>query len=280
MRSNGLLQGRSKLSVAIKYAHEESDVIHTGIPAHVIVLVNQERERIRLEQIYRLLESRIDSTCEKIVDAVRADLDSRGIHGGDVSVARFQELLRPMQDQLNNLVADGQNLRSRSTNVTEENQTTDEGSDQVDIRMFQWGDKFRRLPEGFKFNRNMSLLQAWCQWHHGCTVLTHSIGPLKRVEQIDITDFRRDSKGQKRPIRESEVRYWHFLRNVCNDLDTAAEIRGRPSVAQLTELYCSERVGLILPPTTTDNNRERRSDELNWQYAAKVMQDMKRRRLA
>jgi len=70
------------------------------------------------------------------------------------------------------------------------------------------------------------------------------------------------------------------LRHVCNELDAAAEIRGRPSVAQITELYCSERVGAILPPLVTETNRERRNDELNWQYAAKIIQDTKRRRLS
>jgi len=198
-RSNTLLTNLLRSdpqNVIIKYAHEDSDVVLTGIPVHVIVLVNQERERVRLEEIYLLLSGRIDATSDRIVGSVREDLDSRGIHGGDVSVNRLQELLRPMQTQLNTLVNDQNNLRSQPSPAT--NPSTEPRSEHVDILMFQWGDKFRRLPEGFKFNRNMSLLQAWIQWHHGCTYLTHNIGPLKRVEQIDITDFRRDSKGQKR----------------------------------------------------------------------------------
>jgi len=36
-----------------------------------------------------------------------------------------------------------------------------------------------------------------------------------------------------------------------------------------------ERVGAILPRAVTDSNRERRSEELNWQYSAKVIQDVK-----
>lgn len=286
MRSNVVMQGRLRCdlsSVTIKYAHQESDVIHTGIPAHVIVLVNQERQRERLEQIYALLSTKMDETSVKIIDAVRADLDSRGIHGGDVSVIRFQDILRPFHNQLNALSESIANIRSASNPVSTGESTTQEET--RDILTYRWGEdnKFRRLPENYKFNRDMTLLQAWQHWHHGHSITVDNVNqhipPLKRIEQLDITDSRRDVKGKMRPIRDTEVRYWQFLRKACCDLDAAAEVRGRPSIAEINSMYASEQVSAILPPVTTDRDRERRANELSWQYAAKVMQERKRRRL-
>lgn len=97
--------------------------------------------------------------------SVREDLDSTCIHGGDVPVVRFQELLRPMQDQLSDLVK--KQINSRSQPNTSTNPSTEVTREQT--HWFEWGNKPRRIPEGFKFNRSMSLLQAWIQWHHDCT---------------------------------------------------------------------------------------------------------------
>ena len=67
----------------------------------------------------------------------------------------------------------------------------------------------------------------------------------------------------------------HFLSYLCKELDEAAGVSGRPSIADLVKNYNSQSVQTILPAPTTQRSRVRRADELNWRYAAGVM---KRRR--
>ncbi len=56
------------------------------------------------------------------------------------------------------------------------------------------------------------------------------------------------------------------------------QLRNTPSVAELNQLYSSAAITEILPGATTRNNQERRGN-LNWQYAAEIMREEKRRRI-
>jgi hypothetical protein len=52
--------------------------------------------------------------------------------------------------------------------------------------------------------------------------------------------------------------------------------RNTPSHSDLVVLYNSEAVQNILPPSTTENSRLRRAEELNWKHAVTVMKRAKR----
>jgi len=162
-----------------------------------------------------------------------------------------------------------------TTGSTEERTDRDDDAPPPSYQVYCWGGKWRRLPEGFKFTRNMSVLQAWQSWHQG----DGTIPPLKVLEQVDVTD-NHIVNGKSRPIRASEARYLQHLKWLCMELNKAANImpRNTPSCSELVLLYNSEAVQNILPPSTTENSHLRRAEELNRKHAVTVMKRAKRSR--
>lgn len=103
---------------------------------------------------------------------------------------------------------------------------------------------------------------------------------MKLLDHWDLSDSR-VVNGRLRPIREIEVRYLGFLKILCEELDRAAGISRRqvPTYGDLVAHYNSEALQAVLPETTTETNRIRRADELNWRSAVEAMKEEKRRRL-
>ena len=99
---------------------------------------------------------------------------------------------------------------------------------------------------------------------------------------MDICDSAPDRKGKLRPKRDTEVRTFWNLKYLCNALDEAGAIRRgtSPSISELTTLYNSEEVNRRIPSNSTTLIRERRTNELNWDYAVVVMREEKKRRIA
>ena len=143
---------------------------------------------------------------------------------------------------------------------------------------YQWGNdnKWRRLPEGYEFNRKLTTLAIWHLWHHGDSVAP----PLKLIDNLDICDSAPDRKGKLRPTRESTIRLFWNLKFLCTELDSKAGFRrgNSPSIADITNAYNSDNIRECLPSVNTHRNRERRNNELNWDYASVLMREHKRRR--
>jgi len=207
--------------------------------------------------------TKMQDVSNQAVAAIRADLGERAIGGGQVSVNRFEAMLAPLNHRIETLA---QNLSmTSSVNVPSRQEAmVSEQTVPTQYLKYRWGqdNKWRRLPEGYTFNRKLTPLHVWQLWHHGDEVAP----PLKLIDQLDICDSAPDNKGKLRPKRDTEVRKFWNLKYLCNQLDEAAEIRRgtTPSISELITSYSSEEINRCIPSNLTTLNRERRSNELNW----------------
>ena len=232
--------------VGIKYTHEGGPICYTGIPPHVVILI--ELQLIRTESREIRINLRSD---------LRAELDERSIGGVDISMARIQNLFQQFRDEIAEM-----NCRIDNGNgggVGRRNSGNDGSTGQINNRHF-WGGRWRAVPEGWKFQRNLSILAAWQAYHNG----DETTPPLKYIKPIDLTD-NVNVRGKSRPIRETEVRCLRDLVWLCSRLDTAAGVPSKhPTQAELVSLYHTPAVQLVLPPSTTNASRVRRVGEINW----------------
>ena len=283
IRSNIILRNHTALRTAanfvvIKYAHEDRVINLTGIPPHVMYLVQIETTLRMLQQQHEENRNLMQSTSDRIISEIRADLDSRSIGGGEVSINRLQSLLHPFRDKLNRI---NQRLAERAEtdgNRQSSSQREDEPeSPPPQYCKYDWGGKWRRLPENWKFNRNMTVLLTWQLWHHR----DDTTSPLKFIEKLDLTDTQMVN-GKARPVRGTEVRHLNSLKYLCGELDRVTGINRTnvPSLGEIVQLYNTPAVQDIIPQTLTERSRVRRADELNWRYAVDVMKDEKKRRTA
>jgi hypothetical protein len=278
MRSNVLLRNSNALQidtawVDIRFAHEEHDIHLTGIPPHVIYLVQLEKVLEKMQLLYDQSQLSLLSVSERIISEIKADLDDRSIGGGEVSMNRLTALLQPIRDEL---IRVNQRMDSSTDGTREQRGTTESGTETSTPARWlthEWGGRWRRLPFGWKFNREMTVLCAWQCWHHG----DETTPPLKLLDHWDLSDNHM-VRGKSRPIREAEVRYLNFMSFLCRELDSAANVTGRPSLGDIVQYYNSAAVQAILPTTNTQASRVRRADELNWRHAVDVMKEQKRRR--
>jgi hypothetical protein len=120
----------------------------TGIPPHVIVFVNQRRMSEELKALPGIL-----------TQCFANQLDQRAIGGGDLSMTRLRdELLAPMLGPItaepNRVVA----YISTQTGTTGESRRA--GNQDVNSGIlappFQWGGKYRPLPECYNISRRMT----------------------------------------------------------------------------------------------------------------------------
>jgi len=249
LRSNILLRNglRSDSSfVCIRYAHEECTVHLTGIPPHVITLIQLETMLGVLRDLEEKQRTNADVIVERIMTQVRVELDDRSIGGGEVSMSRIQNLLAPLREELGRLnqsVID-QSSNRRADHADEGITNGDDASPPPSDQIYTWGGKWRHLPEGWKFARNMTVLSAWQAWHHG----DNGIPPLKRLQPLDVTDNHM-ILGKSRPIRAAELRYLQRLKWLCGKLDCAANFSARnsPSYSDLVLQYNTPAIQNILP---------------------------------
>jgi hypothetical protein len=257
--------------IALKCAHEESELQLSGIPPHVVYLVRLQDLQERFVRCMAEQRDLVTRLCDEVVARIRADLDARSIGGGEVSINRFQEMLKPLQDSLNDLIKNQQ--PGIVTNSQEESDVT---SMPAKRGFYFWGGKYRKLPETYMIESKMSILTAWQIWHHG----DGKEIALKFIDQFDLCD-NYISKGRQRPIREAEIKKWNNLRFVCTELDAAVDIRGRtPSSSELVKYYSSEHLKSVLPSQLTPKNRHRRADELGLRHAADIMRKEKKGRVS
>jgi len=265
--------------VTVKFAWEEPEIHLTGIPPHVLLFIDN-RLLMNTVQEYHLLQvSKIEAVANDAIAAIRSDLDSRNIGGGQVSLNRFEMMLAPISERIDRL-ASSMSTNGSTTLISNNNPSVIEQSqlNNSHYMKYQWGqgNKWRRLPEGYEINRKLPPLVIWHLWHHGDDVAP----PLKLIDQLDICDSVADSKGKMRPSRDTEVRAFTDLKFLCNELDRVSGIRRgtTPSISSLTDHYQSAEVKEVIPSDTTALSRVRRTDELNWHYIVKVMRQQKRQR--
>ena len=113
-----------------------------------------------MSSVHEQMQQSLHVLGQSIVTEIKTDLDARSIGGGEVSVNRFISLLQPLQDGLTRV---NQRFdRATSLRAEEEEARASGDGDGVDERSparwmrYEWGGKFRRLPEGWKFNRKMT----------------------------------------------------------------------------------------------------------------------------
>ena len=270
---------RSTLNdVLVKFAWEDTEIYLTGIPPHVMLFVNCKLIMHEVQKVHSIQMTKMQDVSNQAVAAIRADLDERAIGGGQVTVNRFEAMLAPLNQRIETLAQTLSVTSSVNASSRQESQVTEQIVPTQYLK-YRWGqdNKWRRLPEGYKFNRKLTPLHVWQLWHHGDEVAP----PLKLIDQLDICDSAPDRKGKLRPKRDTEVRTYWNLKYLCNALDEAGAIRRgtSPSISELTTLYNSEEVNRRIPSNSTALNRERRTNELNWDYAVVVMREEKKRRI-
>ena len=113
-----------------------------------------------IQTLHDAQQSSIASLSDKIIAEIKADLDSRSIGGGEVSINRLTTLLQPFRDELNRL---HERLSEGTQGNRTQNQSSQDEAANIPIHYIrhEWGVRWRRLPEGWTFNRKMSVLSAW-----------------------------------------------------------------------------------------------------------------------
>jgi hypothetical protein len=261
--------------VRTKFAHEKVDLELQicGIPPHVIQLQKLEQISQDLLTSTREYQAAIVSAYSELMREFHQELDARSIGGGQITVSRIEEMIKPVYDRLAELL-ESPRLALTTANTHE---ATDISSINSGHRMelYRWGNnnRFRRLKENYKICTKMTVLAVWQLWHHG----DEECFPFKSVEQIDICDSKMEN-GRKRPIRDTEVKKLNHMRFLCQSLDAAIgqRVANRASKRELVSLYhTSDALKQVLPSNETPCQRVRRAEELDWMYASKVMRKQK-----
>lgn len=261
--------------VQTKFAHEEVELQLKicGIPPHVIQLQKLEQIRQELSTSTREYHAAIVSAHTELLREFRQELDARSIGGGQITVSRIEEMIKPVYDRLAELL-EAPRLAAAST-VTQEPTDVTNTSRGHRTELYRWGEgnRFRRLPMDYTICTKLTVLAVWQLWHHG----DDTCFPFKSIEQIDICDVKM-VEGRKRPARGTEVKKLHHMRFLCRSLDEAVGHRvvNKASKRELISLYfTSEALKQVLPSPVTPCNHVRRAEELNWMYASKVMRKQK-----
>jgi len=84
-------------------SNEECSAPLTGIPPHIIYLVQNETVLKKVTDLEEKQQSNVDLIVERIITQVRAELDERSIGGGEVSMSRILTLLAPIREELGRL---------------------------------------------------------------------------------------------------------------------------------------------------------------------------------
>ncbi len=174
--------------MAVKFAHEDIEIHLTGIPPHVMNFINHQKLWDKVTELHTIHMSKIEAACKEEVHAMRDDLDSRSIGGGQVRANQFEAMLEPINTRIRELA---ERLSTHSVSPTESIMNETDGTTSVPLQSnrymrYQWGqdNKWRRLPENYTFNHKMTPLVAWQLWHHGDS----DAPPLKFIDQLDICD--------------------------------------------------------------------------------------------
>lgn len=262
--------------VRTKFAHDEVDLELKicGIPPHVIQLQKLEQIRVELSTSTREYHAAIVTAHTNLLKEFRQELDARSIGGGQITVSRIEEMIKPLSDRLSELLEAPRPAAISTVTQEPEDVTGTNGGRRTEL--YRWGAnmRHRRLPENYRIETKMTVLAVWQLWHHG----DHICFPFKFIDQIDICDTETTS-GRKRPMRDTEVHKLNDMRFLCRSLDEAVglSIVRKASKRDLVSLYnTSDALKNILPSQETPCNRVRRAEELNWLYAAKVMRKQQR----
>jgi hypothetical protein len=242
----------------------ERELRPTGVPPHVIILSKIEGYQQKSDEAAENMKVCIENAVKTITESFHADLDSRSIGGGQVSMNNLKEMLKPLESKLVELIQ-----QKSPTQHTEDVAPVPNPIVRRPHRVHVWKNGYMsRLPEDFTIDRKMSLLSAWQLWFHG----NDKSPPFKYIKHYDLSGNHTEGR-RKRPDRPAEVRAFHNLCFVCKRLNEAAGIgpSENPSLGELVALYSSEPLKAILPQKETQRKRLRREDELNWGYACKVM---------
>jgi hypothetical protein len=255
--------------VVTKYAHNEMEMGFrlTGIPPHALLLAKIDEYQQRNIALAQSQKEFFTTMVQTIIDSFRAELNARSIGGGQVTMNHFREILKPLENKLEEFI---QAHPSSQPLAPERHELPVQNSTVHRHRLYVWRNgQMRRLPQGYLINRKLTLFAAWKLWFYGDA----EAPPFRYVESKDLSE-NCIKKGRQRPRRGAEVRALNNLRFVCERLNEAAELGNRtPSMSELVTLYNSDRVKAVLPPIQTQHNRLRRADELNWGYACTVMKN-------
>jgi hypothetical protein len=141
---------QSSTWLVVKFAWEKPEIYLTGIPPHVMLFFNHRSVMNEVVQLHTVLTAKIEAASNDAILAIRADLDSRSIGGGQVSLNRFEAMLAPINECIHNLV---ENLAMHSAPLTtptaNENGAPSSSAQPTHHMRYQWGkdNKWRRLPE-------------------------------------------------------------------------------------------------------------------------------------
>ncbi len=267
-----------KLHCAVTFSHTWDsckywNVQITGIPPHIRTYIGQ-------EEIKKMMEKEFSDMKKHL----KEELDLRSIGGGELTIDLMKrEFTQPLVNKMTqmsnrlNALESGNPLQQgvvQQTYVT--NGNGNETQSEI-YRTYVWGndsphDPPRLVPECFRIDAKMTLVNLWHHWHVGFNWShvendesnTYRIRPLKTLRSL------KDYPGPERSFSRA--------RKVCKILDKACGLNAResPSIARLNVLFHStpEIKNHILPSDLTKKRRKRtRDSEYTWGTVAREYEE-------
>lgn len=255
--SSDVLVEKVTRSVTVTHSWEDAPYWQhgdlTGIPAHIVIYVNQER-----------IIEHITKTMNTFADALYRDLDQRQLGGGNLTIELLREqITKPLENQISTLRQAVDNVATSSPeNGNETVSRIEGGTIETTVNNFYfWNrdNKTHLLPEDFSLDPGISCFLIWQQWHRGMTLSgRREICPLKNIPNKDY------------PASE---RMFKRLRRYCDAIDKLIQPVGDEGIFQLNTKFQEKKQLLmqhkLLLPKETDVGRKRtRQGELHWSYVA------------
>jgi len=190
-----------------------------------------------------------------VVGKLRGLLDNLGIGGGNISVDDLKEmLLEPISKKIDTLSKQG------ISTIDEEEREVKRAA------------KFATLPANYTFNRALSTLAVWLNWHHGEIVDARKglrSPPWKALESRDLA--RKGTSKERNTARKSLSN----VRLLCGAFDQAASFgqTSRPTEEELSRIFHEKNSSisaLLHSLGTTKKGRTRRVEECHWETLAKA----------
>jgi len=237
----------------------------TGIPAHIVTYVNQER-----------IIHNMNEKFNEYADMLVKELDKRQM-GGNLSIELIRnEFTNPLTERLEQLGMLVDNIQKQGASgyaVSAQGTGGTGGSPQLDGYYLWDRDNKptpRCVPEDFSLDPAISPLLMWQHWHHGLTLSgNRRVRPLKDVPTVDYPSKPR--------------RTYQRMKAFCRAIDSCTGVLNLPSsIADITAAYNSHvemlREEGILLPAVTNKGRKRSRNENGWNYIAHQFEKQRAKR--
>ena len=216
----------------------ESPVLRSaGIPPHV--------------ELYKRLDKHHESILSLpkiIIEAIDKMLEDKGVQAGNITREYLQNTVSTAIAGLTNFIL--AHVRSPAMSPISNGNFSSTGA--TNFNVFQWGGKFRQLPESFEFP-SVDIVSAWRLWFLGNP--TQKVLPYCKIDSSDLaTRKKRNTLTEWRFIMKKLMDYYQQTTGkTCGNLKTEQQCQAAFEIAQKV-------LEPIMGPT--DSNRARRAAQL------------------